>query len=91
MTTKENVFCIIKYSVWFRTGEYMSTKYELLTLTHENWDYSMKEISAQEAKKIISHYEMKEKIHNKHGQVWELPRQSFKRRFRGKYVYDKYE
>jgi hypothetical protein len=91
MTKEENVFCIIKYEVWFRNGEYRTTKYELLTLTHADWDYFPKEIEAKEARRMISEYNMKEKIHNKYGQVWELPRQSFKRRFRGKFTYDKYE
>ena len=88
---ERGVFCIIKYNVWFRTGEYSAKKYELLTLTHADRDYFPKEIEAKEAREIISEYNMKEKVRNEYGQVWELPRQSFKRRFRGKYVYDKYE
>jgi mevalonate pyrophosphate decarboxylase len=65
---------------------YETTEYAMLTLTQDNTCYSTTVIPSKKARQIISENKMKEKINNRHGRVWELPRKSFKRRFKGKYI-----
>jgi hypothetical protein len=79
-----DVFCVIKYKVWF-CRDYETTEYAKLQLSNDGWDYSLTVIPAKKAKEMIAEYGMIEKIANEYGRVWERPRVSFKRRFRGKY------
>jgi hypothetical protein len=58
-------------------------EYAKLQLTKDGFDYSSTVISAKEAKAIIAGYGMREKVNNEYGQVWEIPRKSFKRKFKG--------
>jgi hypothetical protein len=76
--------------VWFSCGDYEATEYAILKLKRYGSMYTTTVIPAKKAKELIIEHNMKEKLANEYGRVWELPRASFKRRFSGtfKYGYD---
>jgi hypothetical protein len=77
------VFCILKYRIWLSPADYESVEYERLALSQDGYEYSSTIISAKKAKETIEAYNMREKINNEWGRVWEIPRKSFRRRYRG--------
>jgi hypothetical protein len=83
---KDDVFCVLKYKVSF-CEDYETMEYAVLILTNGGTSYITTILTSQRAKKMIAEHNMREKINNEHGHVWELPRKSFKRRFCGKYKY----
>jgi DNA polymerase III sliding clamp (beta) subunit (PCNA family) len=82
---KNAVYCIIKNKV-FISSAYQTTEYAKLELTPDGQEYTTTIIPSRIAREIIATKRMKEKINNEHGRVWELPKKSFRRRFKGKYI-----
>jgi hypothetical protein len=82
-----DVFCVLKYKVSF-CEDYETIEYAVLILTRGGKSYITTTLTPQRAKKMIAEHNMQEKVSNKHGHVWELPRKSFKRRFCGEIKYE---
>ncbi|MDR1340687.1 MAG: hypothetical protein LBK58_11645 [Prevotellaceae bacterium] len=78
---KENIFCIIKYSVWMLSCE--TTEYAMLQLIRNGLDFSTAVITAKRARETIAEFNMVKKVDNEHGRVWEIPGKSFKQMYRG--------